>query len=355
LPPPIPTRADLQRLALALAIGAVGAAVFWWFRLPLAFLLGALATTAIAALCGVGVAVPHGLRGAMVALLGATIGASFTPDVLANAGRWLTSLLVVTASVGLMSCLAFVCFRRIGEFDRVTSFFGAAPGGLQVMTVAGEAMGGDPRTIALVHTARIVVVVFAVPIYFRLVEHIDVPSTVAMVGSGWDLNPRALIEVAVAATGGHLLARLIRLPAASIIGPMVISALAHLTGVFHAPPPAWLVALTQLVMGASIGARFVGFSLRAMGAAMAQGTMVSVALMAVAIAISLVASTPFGISPVAMLLALAPGGLAEMCLVAVALHVDPAYVATMHIIRLILVVVLAPLLYQWLAPKPPAA
>lgn len=52
------------------------------------------------------------------------------------------------------------------------------------------------------------------------------------------------------------------------------------------------------------------------------------------------------------MLALAPGGLAEMCLVAVALNVGPAFVATMHILRLILVVVLAPLLYRLLAKKP---
>jgi membrane AbrB-like protein len=344
-------RADLRRLALALAIGAVGSVAFWWLKLPLAFLLGALAATGIAAVCGLDIAVPNGLRGAMVALLGATIGASFTPEVLANAGKWLGSLAVVTVSVAIMSCLAYVCFRRIGEFDRVTAFFGAAPGGLGVMTVAGESMGGDPRTIALVHTARVVVVVFAVPIHIKLVEHIDLPSTVALAGGDWGLHPLGLAEVTGAAIAGHLIALLLRLPAASIIGPMVVSAVAHLTGLFEAAPPSWLIAVTQWVMGAAIGARFAGFSLRAMGGAMAQGGMVSVATMAVAIGISTVVAAPFGLSPVALMLALAPGGLAEMCLVAVALNIDPAFVATMHVVRLVLVVMLAPLIYQALAKR----
>jgi len=346
--------ADARRLALALAIGAVGAGVFWWLRLPLAFLLGALSTTAIAALCKAGVAVPNRLRGIMVALLGATIGASFTPEVLANAGRWLASLGVVTVSVGLMSCIAYACFRRFGGFDRVTSFFGAAPGGLAVMTVTGEAMGGDPRSIALVHTARIVVVVFAVPIHIKLTQHIDLPSTVALAGSSLGFAPLGLAQAAVAALAGHLLARLVRLPGASIIGPMLVSAAAHLTGLFQAVPPVWLVAATQLVMGAAIGARFAGFPLRAMGNVMLAGAVVSTLMMTVAVVISLLAAEPFGISPVALLLALAPGGLAEMCLVAVALNVDPAFVATMHIIRLILVVVLAPLLFRLLAKPTPS-
>jgi uncharacterized protein len=345
-------RTDVRRLATALGIGAVGSAIFWWLHLPLAFLLGAMTTTAVAALCGVGVAVPNRLRAAMVALLGAALGASFTPDIFANATRWLGSLAVVTVSVGLMSILAYVCFRRFGRFDRVTAFFGAAPGGLGVMTVAGEAMGGDPRSIALVHTARIVVVVFAVPIYIKLTQHVDLPSAVGLSSGGWGLHPLGLAEAVVAALGGTLLAHLARLPAASIIGPMVVSAAAYLTGAFQATPPSWLIGAAQWVMGAAIGARFAGFSLRAMGDAGAAGALVSTLMMAVAIGISLVISAPFGLSPVALMLALAPGGLAEMCLVAVALNVDPAFVATMHIIRLILVVVAAPLLFRLLAKKP---
>jgi uncharacterized protein len=345
-------RRDLTRLALALGIGAVGSGVFWWLQLPLAFLLGAMTTTAIAALCGVGVAVPNRLRGAMVALLGAALGASFTPDVFANAMRWLGSLAVVTVSVGVMSVLAYVCFRRFGRFDRVTAFFGAAPGGLGVMTVTGEAMGGDPRSIALVHTARIVVVVFAVPIYIKLTQHIDLPSAVGLSGGSWGLNPLGLLEAVAIAIAGTLLAHLARLPAASIIGPLIVGAAAYLSGLFQAMPPSWLIGAAQWVMGAAIGARFAGFSLRAMGDVGAQGALVSTLMMAVAIGISLTLATPFGLSPVALMLALAPGGLAEMCLVAVALNVDPAFVATMHIIRLILVVVLAPLLFRLLAKKP---
>lgn len=342
-----------RRLGLALAIGAVGSALFWWLHLPLAFLLGALTTTGLAALLGVGVAVPNALRGTMVALLGATLGASFTPDILANASRWLTSLVMVTFSVALMSALAYACFRRLGGFDRVTALFGASPGGLAVMTVAGESLGGDPRTIALVHTARIVVVVFTVPIYIKLTQHIDLPSSIALSGDSGGPHLLGLAEVVVAAAVGHGLARVVRLPAASIIGPMAVSAAAHLSGVFQAVPPAWLVAITQVVMGAAIGARFAGFPLRAMSNAMLQGGIVSAVMMAVAIGISLAVSGPLGIGAVPLMLALAPGGLAEMCLIAVALHVDPAFVATMHIIRLILVVVAAPVLFRYLV-KPPA-
>jgi uncharacterized membrane protein AbrB (regulator of aidB expression) len=55
-------------------------------------------------------------------------------------------------------------------------------------------------------------------------------------------------------------------------------------------------------------------------------------------------------------LAYAPGGFAEMSLIALALSVDSAFVASHHLIRIILVVTLAPLLFRYFrGPPPPGA
>ena len=57
-------------------------------------------------------------------------------------------------------------------------------------------------------------------------------------------------------------------------------------------------------------------------------------------------------SPVAALtLAFAPGGLAEMTLIALALGVDPAFVSTHHVVRIFLVVILAPIAFKIIAPR----
>ena len=50
-----------------------------------------------------------------------------------------------------------------------------------------------------------------------------------------------------------------------------------------------------------------------------------------------------GLPIAALVLAFAPGGLAEMSLIALALGVDPAFVSSHHVVRIFLVVVLAPL------------
>ena len=48
----------------------------------------------------------------------------------------------------------------------------------------------------------------------------------------------------------------------------------------------------------------------------------------------------------AVLLAFAPGGLAEMSLIALALGIEAAFVATHHIIRIAMIVILAPAVFR---------
>jgi len=58
---------------------------------------------------------------------------------------------------------------------------------------------------------------------------------------------------------------------------------------------------------------------------------------------------------VALWLAFAPGGLPEMALMSIALGVDPAFVSSHHLYRVLLLVILAPVFYKflerWIARK----
>jgi uncharacterized membrane protein AbrB (regulator of aidB expression) len=48
----------------------------------------------------------------------------------------------------------------------------------------------------------------------------------------------------------------------------------------------------------------------------------------------------------AVILAYAPGGLAEMSLVALALAIDSAFVATHHVLRIMMIVLVAPTVFR---------
>src|SRR5260221_370360 len=124
---------------------------------------------------------PGPLRNGLIALLGIMIGSGFTASLLLQAGEWLISLAAIIVYIGVTATIVFAYLRRFGGYDRVTSYFMAMPGGLTEMTAIGLALGGDDRAIALRHAWRILIVVFTIPLSFRLFARY-MPSAVPFSG-----------------------------------------------------------------------------------------------------------------------------------------------------------------------------
>lgn len=343
-PPSLRARAarTLATLALAGAAGGLCALA----HLPLAWLLGAMLGTMAGAFVGWRLHVPHLLRQVMIAVLGVLLGASFHPGLFDHLLGWAGALGVLVGYVAVATLVGVGWYRRFGGYDPATAYFASTPGGLTEMSLAGEAMGGDLRVLSLAHAVRVIVVVFVLPLTFRY-------------GAGYEvaaLPPGAvgLFDVALgdalllAATGlvGWPLAAWVRLPAGVLAGPLVLSAALHVAGVTEARPPAELVAFAQVVVGAAIGSRFGGFALAAARRVVLLSAGLSLVLVVMAAGIGTLAAGLVGVPPEAMILALAPGGVAEMSLVALVVGVDTAFVSTLHVLRIALIVGLAPLAYR---------
>ena len=161
---------NIPRLIAALALAVLGGAVFAWLRLPLPWMLGAMTASTAATFAGLRFEMPHALRVPMLGVLGVLLGSGFTTDVAAGMLRWAGSISALPVYI-VLSLLAGVTFmRRVMHMDRVTAFFGAAPGGLSEMVLLGERAGGDMRTISLLHGTRVFMIVFCVPFIVRLIE-----------------------------------------------------------------------------------------------------------------------------------------------------------------------------------------
>ena len=109
-----------------------------------------------------------------------------------------------------------------------------------------------------------------------------------------------------------------------------------------------MIAVAQLVIGSGIGARFSGFTLWEVARTLRSGLGLVLAMFGATLAVGALAHYLTGAPPLALFLALSPGGVAEMSLVALALGIEPAYVATHHIIRICLVVMMAGPAFRWL-------
>ena len=342
LPPP--------RLYKTLAIGAVGGAIFFYFQMPLAWMMGAMVICTIASLSGVQLQVPGKLRSVMVSVLGVLLGSTFTPEVVEKASQWPVTMVSLALYIVVLTGLLYVYFTRFLHYDPVTAYFSATPGGLNEMVIAGGAMGGDERTIALVHGARVLLVVMVIPFWFRYTEGERAITTAV----GPSISEVALVDIGilvVCAVIGVLFGRLVRLPAYKIVGPMLVSAGVHIAGLTSSVPPWEIVAIAQVVVGSSVGARFSGVPLeRVLKTIVASAGATAVMLMTtVLFALSLSRVTEISIAPI--VLAFSPGGLAEMSLIALSLGIETSFVATHHVARIAMIVIAAPLVFNALGVK----
>jgi len=342
LPPP--------RLYKTLAIGAVGGAIFFHFRLPLAWMLGAMVICTIASLSGVKLLVPGTLRSVMVSVLGVLLGSTFTPEVIEKASQWPFTILSLALYIVVLTGLLYLYFSRFQKFDPVTAYFSATPGGLNEMVIAGGAMGGDERTIALVHGARVLLVVMVIPFWFRYTEGERAITTAV----GPSIAGTSLIDIGVLVTcavTGVLLGRLVRLPAYRIVGPMLVSAGVHIAGITSSSPPWEIVAVAQVVVGSSVGARFSGIPLERVLKTIAASAGATAVMLATSVLFALALSKITDISMAPIVLAFSPGGLAEMSLIALSLGIETAFVATHHVSRIAMIVIAAPLVFKALGVK----
>lgn len=340
---------DLVRSLPALAIGTAGGLAFLYIRMPLAWMLGSMVFVAVAALAGAPKIMPMrvqpGFRALMITVLGVMLGSAFKPEMIERASEWLGLIALMLVYVPVATAICYLLFRRFAGLDPVTAYFAATPGGLQEMTLVGEAYGGDGRSIILTHAIRIFCVVMTIPVWFRFVQGLDVPSMTPGPGLAEMLPAEALL---LAACGllGWFGAKLLRLPAAQLVGPMVVSAIVHLLGWSTATPPPEVVALAQLVMGTALGCRFVGTPVRLLGRISLYAVAAAAIMIAIAIGFTFAFASQVGVPSEALLLSLSPGGLAEMSLVALALGVEVAIVSSMHVFRIAVVVILAPMAFR---------
>lgn len=336
----------LVRQGVALALGAGCGAVAAWAGLPLPWMLGPMIGTTIASMAAAPIAGPERLRPLVIPVIGVLLGAALTPQAFAALGQWGVTFALLPPFLLTTAAVAYLVYRRIGGLDPATAFFAAMPGGLNDMGLLGAAHGGDERRIALAHATRILVVITCVVLFYGLV----LGARSGGPGGRWvgldALGPADWAVLGACALIGAPLGRVLRLPAAPVFGPMILSGAAHLADIVTVAPPTIIVILAQIVVGTVIGCRFRDVPVRAVLRDIGLGTTASLAMIAVAAGFAAAIHATTGTDLAQAFLAYSPGGLAEMSLLALAMHQDVAYVSVTHVVRLFIVIGLADMVFR---------
>ncbi len=319
----------------------IGAAIFLVLGLPLPWLLGPMMACLIVALSGARMQGAGQLGVFMRTFLGVAVGASITPQVLAGLPEIAASLAIVPVFIGVIALIGYPLFRRVFGFDHPTAWYAAMPGGLQDMLVFGEEAGGDIRALSLIHATRILVIVTVAPLIMTLYWQVDLsqPPGAPMTSIPW----QQIALIVAAGFGGWKIAERVGLFGASILGPMILTAGLSLAGIIQTRPPAEIIQAAQFFIGIAVGAKYAGITARELRIDVTAGLVYSLILAVISL-IFLELIYMLGLAPALdAFLAFLPGGQAEMVVIAIIAGADLAYVVSHHILRIVIVILLAPI------------
>lgn len=323
-------------------IAGIGVVLFLWLRLPLPFLLGPMMMCLVFALGGARMLGMGQVGMAFRTILGVAAGSSITPDVMTALPEMALSLALVPVFVVCVALASFPLMRHVFKFDKVTSYYCAMPGGLQDLMVFGEAAGANLRALSLVHATRVLLIVSVAPFVLDLLWQVDL---LARPGSDASDTPwMQLAWMVFAGLAGWGIATRLNILGASIIGPMVLTAGLSLSGVITQRPPAEMIWACQFFIGMAVGSKYVGVTWRELRRVVLAGVANGV-LLATLSAVFILLVSSLAIAPALdAFLAFLPGGQGEMVVLAIIAGADLTYVVLHHILRIALVVMLAPVL-----------
>lgn len=338
-----------RRRALTFGLATLGAVAFLGLGLPLPLLLGPMLACLVAALAGAP------LQGAgqfgifMRTFLGVAVGASITPEVLAGLPEIAASLMLVPAFIAVIALIGYPLFRRVFGFDHPTAWYAAMPGGLQDMLVFGEEAGGDIRALSLIHATRVLAIVTVAPLLMQGFWGVDLSRPP---GSPILTTPPFQIALFVAAGFlGWKIAERAGLFGASILGPMILTAGLSLSGIIEHRPPAEIIQAAQFFIGIAVGVKYAGITARELRIDVTAG-LAYAGVLAVISLVFIEVIVLLGLAPgLDAFLAFLPGGQAEMVVIAIIAGADLAYVVSHHLLRVIIVILLAPVVARVMARR----
>lgn len=338
---------SLPRWIALFAATALAALAFDRIGLPSASLFAALVVGLVVALTWSSVPqISPGIFRAAQAITGASLGVYVQSSSLhAVAGAWLPVALVSAATLALSIACGWALVRAV-DLDPPTAALGMVAGGASGIVGMAHELGADDRLVAVMQYLRVLVVVMLTPVLVAVAfSHPHggggaTPAGAPVIGGlrDWGLTAAAIAIGALAAV-------LTRIPAGSLLGPMVAAALLTLTiGSFQVP-----VLLREpafAAIGLQVGLRFTPGLLRQAGRLLLPTLLCVAALLIACFGLALILDATTDASLLDSYLATTPGGLYAVLAAAFGTGADTTFVIAVQTLRLFVMILLAPLVVR---------
>jgi membrane AbrB-like protein len=282
------------------------------------------------------------------AVTGVAIGAYVRSSSLSALGHdWLPVTLVSLATLAL-SVAAGLVLSRVTFVDKPTGALGLVAGGASGIVAMADELGADDRLVAFMQYLRVLVVVLLTPVVIAIAfpgHHAagHVPGSDAPILG----NVKGWLLTAALAVGGALAARRLRVPAPTLLGPMILSAavvLAVPEGRFTVPPLARESAFA--LIGLQVGLRFTLGTVRAVGRLIVPVLASVLALMAACFVLAILLDAVTSVDLLTSYLATTPGGLYAVLAVGFGAGANTTFVLGVQTLRVLVMVLVAPIVVR---------
>jgi hypothetical protein len=317
--------------------------------LPAAWLVGPMLASSLLTITGrVALTPPPQLMGVAIAIIGMALSASFTPSALNTiAQAWAPMVAAVTAVLGLTLASAFTLARLCG-IDHTTALLGTLPGGASGMVAISEEMRADVRIVAFMQYIRLTLVIVIATVLARIVIG-PIESSALATTPTQDTDWEQYLLTAGATLGGAWAGVRLGIPAGALVGPVVAGVALGAVGIPHGTWPPGVLWASNVLIGALVGLRFDAAALRMIGR-LAPAILVQMLLLIAGCAlIGATLAYATGVDWLTAYLATTPGGIDSVTIAALDTNSEAALVLTLHLLRLLVIVLIGPLIVRRVA------
>ncbi|MEJ1960624.1 MAG: AbrB family transcriptional regulator [Gammaproteobacteria bacterium] len=331
------------RWAALLALSALISLLWGAAGLPAALLLGPMIAGIVFGVNGLHLQVPRVPYLGAQAVIGAMVSASITSVIAVTlAHNSLLFGLVMAATLLGAAGLGWI-ISRSGLIPGATAVYGVSPGAASAMVLLGEAEGADARLVAFMQYSRVLLVALAAALVARFwvgTAGAHAPSASWLAPIHWENLAAVLLLAAV----GQQAARLLRLAAWTLLGPMLLLSSLHAAGWLAIDLPRWLLAAAYALLGWHIGLGFRRDVLRHARRALPVVAIAALCLMGFCGLLAWCLMRFAHVDALTAYLATSPGGLDSVAIIASSTsRVDLQFVLALQSVRLLFVIGLAPL------------
>jgi membrane AbrB-like protein len=339
-------------MALVL-ISVAFAALLEWAGFPAALLLGPIVVAIGFGVGGSGLKIPALGFAAAQAIIGTLVASTVTGPTLHEIGQVWAELLFVIVTTLIASAGASYALTRAKILPGSTAAWGSSPGAAAAMVAMAEDFGADPRLVAFMQYLRVLLVVLSASLVTRYVLHVPTHGLSAAAAAStspplW-VPPLSLVVTLAIAAASAGFARLIRLPAGVLVGPMIVGGALHAFHIADLVLPVWVLAVAYALLGWYIGLRFTRGALLHALRILPQMLLSTLALIAVCGVSAFALTLVFKTDPLSAFLATSPGGLDSIAIIALGTSANLPFVLAAQTLRLFIVILTGPAIARFIS------